>query len=78
MFVFEIIINLVKRTRSRETLKAIIIYYITNNFLFDVASTFPTLVYYNQNFKTYWLKLFRIVHIVRLTQPFELLLGFIL
>jgi hypothetical protein len=45
--------------------------------MFDALATVPGLAN-QQSFDTYWLKLFRIVHLVRLTEPLLLLMKYLL
>lgn len=70
-------LNFVKRTRALKKLRAIAVNYLTSFFIFDVISTIPNLIN-NESFDFYWLKLFRLIHFMRLTKPLELLLGCIL
>lgn len=76
IFIIEICLNFVKRTRAYKDLKHIAIHYITGLFVFDVVSTIP--IIFNQDIKFYWFKLFRLVHFFRFTKPIELTLGCLL
>ena len=71
----EILLNFVKKTRAHKDLKSISYNYVTGYFLFDVVATVPGLFYqYRSVLDYYALKLFRIVHVQRLTEPLQLLL----
>jgi hypothetical protein len=78
IYVFEIILNFVKRTRALKKLQSISLNYLTSYFIFDVIGTIPNLVIFKEGFQYYWLKVFRLIHFMRLVKPLELLLGCIL
>jgi hypothetical protein len=78
IYVFEIILNFVKRTRALKKLQSISLNYLTSYFIFDVIGTIPNLVIFAEGFQYYWLKVFRLIHFMRLVKPLELLLGCIL
>ena len=70
IYIFEIILNFVKKTRAHKELKNIAYNYVTGYFLFDVVATVPGLFYqYKFTLNYYVLKLLRIVHVQRLTEP---------
>ena len=77
IYLFEIMLNFVKRTRALKKIQAIAVNYLTSFFIFDVIATIPNLIN-NESFDFFWLKLFRLIHFMRLTKPLELLLGCIL
>ena len=71
----EIVLNFVKKTRAHKDLKSISTNYVTGYFIFDVVATVPGLFYhYRQVLDYYPLKILRIVHVQRLTEPLQLLL----
>lgn len=76
IYLIEIVLNFVKRTLANRDLAQIAKNYLTGYFIFDIVSTIP--LFYNENFNVYWLKLFRFVHVFRLTQPNQLLLNYLL
>jgi hypothetical protein len=73
----EICLNFVKKTRAHKDVSSIGMNYLSGSFIFDLASTIFGLIA-NENFDVYWLKCFRIIHIYRLTQPLNIILGCIL
>ena len=77
IYLFEIMLNFVKRTRALKKLETISVNYLTSYFIFDVIGTIPELVF-GEGFEFYWLKVFRLIHFMRLVKPLELLLGCIL
>lgn len=78
IYLIEIIFNFVKKTRARDTLKDISLHYLQTTFIFDAISTIPNLIFLDEDFDFYWLKLARLVHVFRLTRPLELLLSVVL
>lgn len=71
IWMVNIALMFVKRTRGNKNLKSIITSYITGSFLFDIVGTLPCFLT-GENYRYYWLKLFRcIVHMFWLTQPLE-------
>lgn len=78
IYLFEIILNFVKRTRALKKIQTISVNYLTSYFLFDVIGTIPELIFFNEGFQYYFLKVFRLIHFMRLVKPLELLLGCIL
>jgi len=66
IYLVEIILNMLKKTRAHKEIESIAQNYIMGYFWFDVAGTIPELIM-NQGFKYYWLKAFRMVHVYRLT-----------
>lgn len=74
IYLIEIILNMLKKTRAHKEIEAIAQNYVMGYFWFDVAGTIPELVM-GEGFQFYWLKAFRMVHVYRLTQPLQLLLG---
>lgn len=77
IFCFEIIMNFLKRSNAYRDIKAIGNHYIKGYFLIDCIATIPGL-YTGQSIEYYWLKMIRICHIHRLTQPQQLILEFML
>lgn len=77
IFFVEILLNFVKKTRAHKELTSIGYNYLTGYFIFDVAATLPEL-FMNENIRFYWLKLFRLIHVPRLTQPLNILLHCVL
>jgi len=70
IYMVEIILNFVKKTRALKDLKTIASNYVTGYFMFDVVATVPGLFYqYRFTLDYYFLKIFRIVHVQRLTEP---------
>lgn len=75
MWLFNIALNFVKRTRTKKDLKTIIFSYVTGTFLFDIIGTLPAFLM-GEAFEVYWLKIFRcIIHMFWLTQPLEMLMA---
>lgn len=68
IYLMEIILNMLKKTRAHKEIESIATNYITGYFFFDVAGTMPELVM-GEGFQYYWLKVFRMAHVTRLTQP---------
>ena len=67
VWLVNIALNFVKRTRTRKDLKTIIVSYIKGSFIFDIIGTLPCFLS-GEAFEIYWLKLFRcIVHMFWLT-----------
>ena len=77
IYLMEICLNFVKKTRAHKDIAAISMNYITGSFIFDLVSTIFGILS-NENFSVYWFKCFRIIHIYRLTQPLNIILGCIL
>ena len=44
IYLFEIILNFVKRTRALKNIKTISVNYLTSYFIFDVVGTIPNLM----------------------------------
>lgn len=78
IYLFEILLNFVKRTRALKKIQTISVNYLTSYFIFDVIGTIPNLIFFKEGFKYYYLKVFRLIHFMRLIKPLELLLGCIL
>lgn len=78
IYLFEILLNFVKRTRALKKIQTISVNYLTSYFIFDVIGTIPNLMIFKEGFKYYYLKVFRLIHFMRLIKPLELLLGCIL
>jgi hypothetical protein len=78
IYLFEIILNFVKRTRALKKIQTISVNYLTSYFLFDMIGTIPELIFFNEGLQYYFLKVFRLIHFMRLVKPLELLLGCIL
>lgn len=76
IYFIEICLNFVKKTRAHKDIAAISMNYITGSSFFDLVSTLGILS--NENFSVYWFKCFRIIHIYRLTQPLNIILGCVL
>mmetsp|Transcript_30350 Transcript_30350/g.46446 ORF Transcript_30350/g.46446 Transcript_30350/m.46446 type:complete len:183 (+) Transcript_30350:484-1032(+) len=76
IYCIEIAMNFVKRTRTFRTVPMIAKQYLSGAFVFDVISTLP--LFLDENFKFYWLKMIRLIHMNRLTRPLEMLLGVLL
>ena len=74
VYLLEIILNMLKKTRAHKDIESIAQNYIFGYFFFDVAGTVPELVM-GEPMSYYWLKLFRMAHVYRLTQPLQLVLG---
>lgn len=69
----EILLNFVKKTRAHKDLYHICQNYLTGYFIFDVVATVPEL-FMDESREYYALKIFRLVHFYRLTQPLNILL----
>jgi len=69
--------NFFKKPRALRRLQDIAISYIKRYFFFDVASTLPCLLT-GETLTLYYLKLIRLAHFLRLSQPLELILSFLL
>jgi len=76
IYLIEILFNFLKRTRAYPTIWAISKRYVSSYFIFDVLSTIPLPA--NESLSFYGFKLFRLVHLFRLTKPLELLLSYLL
>lgn len=55
IYLMEIILNMLKKTRAHKEIESIATNYITGYFFFDVAGTIPELVM-GESFRYYWLK----------------------
>lgn len=77
IFCFEIIMNFLKRSNSYKDIKSIGKNYIKGYFFIDCIATITGL-YTGESIEYYWLKMLRIFHIHRLTQPQQLVLEFML
>ena len=78
IFFVEILLNFVKKTRAHKDLYSIGYNYLVGGFfIFDVAATLPEL-FMNETIEWYALKLFRLVHVTRLTQPLVVILHCLL
>ena len=73
----EIILNFVKKTTAHKDLSTIGYNYVTGFFAFDVVATIPELIL-GETMDYYFLKLFRLVHFPKLTQPLGLVLACVL
>ena len=79
IYLFEILLNFVKKTRAHKDIQTIAYNYMTGTFFFDVIGTIPELIFMKQELKNYWLKLFRcLIHVMRLSIPLELGMGCLL
>ena len=74
IYLMEIILNMLKKTRAHKEIENIAQNYIFGYFFFDVAGTVPELIM-GEPMSYYALKVFRMAHVYRLTQPLQLLLG---
>ena len=74
IYVIEIIMNFLKRSRTQPTIQLITQNYLMGTFVFDVIATVPCLVL-GEPLNFYILKLFRMVHALRITQPLQIILG---
>lgn len=74
IFLIEIFFNFFKRSRTEPTLYLIAYNYLLGFFFFDVIATIPCL-FWGEKSEFYILKLFRMVHVLRITQPLHLMLG---
>ena len=74
IFFIEILLNFVKRSRAYQTIQQIAHNYLLGQFIFDVVATLPCL-FMGEIIDYYFLKFFRIIHVTRLTQPLQLILG---
>jgi hypothetical protein len=77
IYFIEILLNFVKRTRAHKELSTIGYNYLTGFFVFDVIATIPEL-FNNEEMDLYYLKIFRIIHFIKLTQPLHMLLQCLL
>ena len=80
IYIVEILLNFIKRTRAHKDLSSISDNYIKTYFVFDVVATVPCLlnIKESENFSLYFLKCFRIVHFFRISKPLQLLLSVLL
>ena len=67
-------LNFVKKTRAHKELPQIAYNYLSFYFIFDVIATVPGL-FTSEGLEWYFLKVFRMIHVDRLTQPLYLLFG---
>jgi len=67
----EIFLNFIKYSRAHKDFSSISSNYLQGYFIFDFFGTIPCLVLYNEQWPYYWLKVFRFVHIFRLTIPLK-------
>jgi len=74
IYLIEIILNFFKRSRTEPTLQQIAQNYLLGYFVFDLVATVPCL-FMGETGQYYILKLFRMVHVLRITQPLQLILG---
>ena len=74
IFLIEIILNFFKRSRTEPTLQQIAYNYLLGYFFFDLIATVPCL-FMGEPGSYYILKLLRMVHVLRITQPLQLVLG---
>ena len=68
IWVLEILMNFVKKTRLEKTIQEIAMKYLQGFFLIDVLATFPPLIS-NEYIRLHIFKLIRISHLDRLTEP---------
>jgi hypothetical protein len=68
IYFIEILLNFVKKTRAHKELTTISYNYITGHFFFDAAATVPGM-FLGESQRYYRLKLFRLVHVGRVTLP---------
>ena len=78
IFLIEIILNFLKRTMANKDIGQIATNYIFGTFIFDVIATIPNLIFLQEGLKFFWLKLFRLVHFFRITEPLQFLLSILL
>jgi hypothetical protein len=53
--------------------------YLKGTFIFDVAGTIPELIFFNEGYRYYFLKMFRcLIHFERLVVPLEIIMKIIL
>lgn len=79
IYTLEILLNFLKKTRANKDLKSIGMNYMLGYFAFDAISTIPHFFLKDKLVgKYYILKLFRMVHIDRLTVPNMIILGIVL
>lgn len=76
IYLVEIILNFFKKTRAHTTTTSIARSYIKFYFFFDLISIIP--LFDREQFRLYYLKCFRFVHLYRLYIPLELFLGIVL
>jgi len=74
IFFIEILLNFVKRSRAYQNINQIANNYLLGHFIFDVIATLPCLLM-GETIDYYTLKFFRIIHVPRLTQPLQVILG---
>jgi hypothetical protein len=71
------LLNFVKKTRSLTDITHIFQNYLGGYFIFDVIATVPELVM-GESREYYGLKLFRLVHLYKLTEPLYIFLRVVL
>lgn len=69
IMLIEICLNFIKYTRAHKDFKSISKAYLEGCFIFDFLATVPCLFFFNEEFPAYWLKVFRFIHLFRLTIP---------
>jgi len=67
----EIFLNFIKYSRAHKDFSSISSSYLQGYFIFDFIGTIPCLLFYNEQWPFYWLKVFRFIHIFRLTIPLK-------
>jgi len=67
----EIFLNFIKYSRAHKDFSSISSSYLQGYFIFDFVGTIPCLLLYNEQWPYYWLKVFRFIHIFRLTIPLK-------
>lgn len=77
VYFIEILLNFVKKTRAHKELDTISYNYITGHFIFDAAATLPGM-FLGESIRYYKFKLFRLVHVGRVTLPQQYVLQFLL
>ena len=77
IYCLEILLNFFKKSREYRTLREIGLNYISFYFWFDILSTIPCLLNF-ENFSTYLFKCFKIVYFFRISIPLDLGLSIVL
>jgi len=77
IYCMEIALNFFKWSNAYNDIQKIAIKYIKGYFFIDVIATFSGL-YWKQHIDYYWLKMFRLFHLYRLTQPLNYFMMFLL
>lgn len=78
IFLIEILLNFLKRTMANKDLRTIATNYVFGTFIFDVIATVPNLIFLDEGLPYFYLKLFRLVHFFRITEPLQFALGILL